>query len=195
MTPPSYEIVAVGASWGGLAALRDLMAGLPAGFGTPIVIAQHRSADSRPGLFVSLLAEFSPLPVSEVEDKEPILPAHVYVAPPDYHVLVESSRTFALTTDIRVKYARPSIDELFMSACDAYGARVIAVVLTGGNDDGADGARCVAAQGGVVIVQEPDGAERPEMPAAALAAVPAATQLPLGAIADELVRLTIGVRA
>lgn len=191
MTEP-FELVVVGASWGGLAVLRDLLAGVPAGFRTPIVIAQHRSPDSQEGLFVSLLQEFSALPVREAEDKEPIVAAHVYVAPPDYHLLVEPTRTFALTTDVRVNFARPSIDELFETACEAFGGRVVAVVLTGANEDGAAGARCVAARGGAVVVQEPEGAERPEMPQAAVEAVPSARVLPAGAIADELVRLTRG---
>lgn len=185
-----YDLIGVGASWGGLLVLRDLLSGLPAGFATPLVIAQHRHPDSAPGMLCNLLAEFSPLPVVEPDDKEPILPAHVYVAPPDYHLLVEPSGTFALTVDVRVQHARPSIDVLLETACDAYGGRVVAVILTGANEDGAAGARHVASRGGAVIVQDPEGAERPEMPAAALAAVPGATVLPLGAIADELVRLT-----
>jgi two-component system chemotaxis response regulator CheB len=186
-----FELIVVGASWGGLMALRDLLAGLPPGFPTPLAIAQHRSSESSPGAFVELLATHSPLPVSEAWDKEPIAPAHVYVATADYHLLVEG-RSFALTTDVRVNFARPSIDELFETACDSYGERVVGVILTGANEDGAAGLARVARRGGAAIVQDPDGAERPEMPLAALAAVPGARVLPLGAIADELVRLCAG---
>lgn len=183
-----YELVVVGASWGGLYALRDLLAGLPAGFRTPVVIAQHRGSDSQEGAFVELLATHAPAPVTEAADKEAIEPGHVYVAPPDYHLLVDGRR-FALTTDVRVNFARPSIDELFETACDAFGERVVGVVLTGANDDGAAGLACIARHGGATIVQDPEGSERPEMPEAALRAVPGARVLPLGAIADELVRL------
>jgi two-component system, chemotaxis family, protein-glutamate methylesterase/glutaminase len=187
-----FELIVIGASWGGLAVLRDLLAGLPRGFATPIVIAQHRSPDSLQDAFVDLLASYSALPVVEASDKERIEPGRVYIAPTDYHLLVEGD-SFALTTDERVNFARPSIDELFETACDSYGSRVIGVVLTGANEDGAAGLACIAARGGVAIVQDPEGAERPEMPQAALDAVPTARVLPLGAIADELVRLCEGV--
>src|SRR5436305_9195727 len=102
-----FDLIVVGASWGGLAALRDLLAGLPPGFRTPIAIAQHRSPDSMSDAFVDLLATYAPVPVTEASDKEPIADAHVYIAPPDYHLLVEG-RAFALTTDVRVNFARPS---------------------------------------------------------------------------------------
>jgi two-component system chemotaxis response regulator CheB len=187
-----FDLIVVGASWGGLAVLRDLLAGLPRDFRTPIVIAQHRSADSLPEAFVDLLGSYSPVPVVEASDKEPIEQAHVYVAPTDYHLLVDGD-SFALSTDDRINFARPSIDELFETACDSHGDRVIGVVLTGANEDGAAGLACIAARGGVAIVQDPEGAERPEMPQAALDAVPSARVLPLGAIADELVRLCEGV--
>jgi two-component system chemotaxis response regulator CheB len=187
-----FDLIVIGASWGGLAVLRDLLAGLPHGFSTPIAIAQHRSADSLPEAFVDLLATFSPVPVVEASDKERIEPARVYIAPTDYHLLVEGG-SFALTTDERVNFARPSIDELFETACDSFGDRLIGVVLTGANEDGAAGLAYIAAHGGVAIVQDPEGAERPEMPQAALVAVPTARVLPLGAIPDELVRLCEGV--
>jgi two-component system chemotaxis response regulator CheB len=189
---PRYDLIVIGASWGGLLALRDLLAGLPPGFRTPVAIAQHRAPDSLADAFVELLGATSPLRVVEISDKDAIEEGHVYVAPPDYHVLVEG-RSFALTTGERVQFARPSIDELFETACDSFGERVIGVILTGANEDGAAGLACVARSGGAAIVQDPEGAERPEMPAAALAAVPAARVLPLGAIADELVRLCEGV--
>jgi len=189
-----FDLIVIGASWGGLAVLRDLLAGLPRGFRTPIVIAQHRSPDSLPEAFLDLLGSYAPIPVVEASDKEPIEPGRVYVAPTDYHLLVDGD-SFALSTGERVNFARPSIDELFETACDSHGDRVIGVVLTGANEDGAAGLACIAAHGGVAIVQDPEGAERPEMPQAALDAVPGAHVLPLGAIADELVRLCEGVAA
>jgi two-component system chemotaxis response regulator CheB len=187
-----FDLIVVGSSWGGLAALRDLFAGLPRTFRTPIAIAQHRAPESLQDAFVDLLGSFAPVPVIEASDKQPIEPGCIYVAPPDYHLLVQDG-SFALTIDERVNFARPSIDELFETACDSYGDRVVGVVLTGANEDGAAGLARIVARGGVAIVQDPEGAERPEMPQAALDAVPEARVLPLGAIADELVRLCEGV--
>jgi two-component system chemotaxis response regulator CheB len=107
--------------------------------------------------------------VREVDDKEAIEPRHVYLAPPDYHLLVERG-SFALSTDERVQHARPSIDVLFESAADAYGERVIGIVLTGANEDGAAGLARIADRGGLAIVQDPESAERRAMPDAAIAA-------------------------
>jgi two-component system chemotaxis response regulator CheB len=130
--------------------------------------------------------------VVEVEDKDLIAPGRVYLAPPDYHLLVEPG-SFALSVDERVQYARPSIDVLFESAADAYGERVIGVVLTGANADGAAGLARIAKRGGAAIVQDPETAEAREMPAAALAAAPA-TVLPLESIGPHIAELcAVGV--
>ena len=182
---PRYDLIVVGASWGGLFALRDLLAGLPDGFRTPIAIAQHRSPESTHDAFVDLLGHFSPVPVTEASDKEPIEPGHVYVAPPDYHLLVEQGR-FALSTEAKVRFSRPSIDVLFESAADAYGSQVAGVILTGSNADGARGLQAIQRRGGLAIVQDPATAERSEMPRAALDAVPSARVLALEDIAPVL---------
>jgi two-component system chemotaxis response regulator CheB len=163
-----YELIAVGASWGGLAAVGRLLESLPAAVPTPIVLAQHRAADSPAGALRSLLQERSPMPVAEAEDKEPIERGHLYIAPADYHLLVERG-AFALSTDARVSFARPSIDVLFESAADAYGSAVVGIILTGANDDGARGLARIKEAGGVAIVQSPGEAERRTMPDAALA--------------------------
>jgi two-component system chemotaxis response regulator CheB len=184
---PSVElpnIVVVGASWGGLSALSTLIAGLPESFTIPTVLVQHRSKDSD-SLLGQLLQYHTHLVVTEVEDKEPVCPGHIYVAPADYHLLIDRGH-FSLTTDPLVRYSRPSIDVTFISASDACGAGVIGVVLTGANEDGSDGLRRIAARGGRAIIQDPATAEVRTMPAAALVAVPTAEVLPVEAIGPRL---------
>ena len=113
----SYELVVMGASWGGLAALERVLGGLPSDFPTPIAIAQHRSADGSSRGLARLLGAHTQLPVIDVEDKQPIEPGNVYLAPPGYHLYVEPDG-FALSVDDAVLYSRPSIDVLFESAAD-----------------------------------------------------------------------------
>ncbi len=165
-----YDIVTIGSSWGGLAAIRSVLAGLPADFRPAVVIAQHRSSDSRDKGLAAYYDARCDLPVRTIEDKQPIEEGHVYFAPPDYHLLVDRG-FFELSVDLRVQFARPSIDVLFESAVDAYGERVIGVVLTGANADGAAGLSCIHKNGGFTIVQNPATAEKPDMPLAALEAV------------------------
>ena len=189
----AYELVVVGCSWGGLAALGRLLDHLPEAVDLPIVVAQHRGPDSLRGVLEATLQRRHERPVAEVDDKAPIAPGRVYLAPPDYHLLVEPG-SFALSLDERVQHARPSIDVLFESAADAYGERVIGVVLTGANADGAAGLAKIAERGGAAIVQDPDTAEAPEMPAAALAAAAAAIVLPLERIGPHIAELcAVGV--
>lgn len=166
----SYEIVTVGSSWGGLRALRVLLGELPAGFPLPIAIAQHRAADSRDEGLAAYYDARCELPVCTVEDKQPIERGHAYLAPPDYHLLVERGH-FELSADVRVQFSRPSIDVLFDTAAYAYGKGVIGVVLTGANADGAAGLAEIRRAGGYTIVEDPSSAERAAMPAAAIAAV------------------------
>jgi two-component system chemotaxis response regulator CheB len=179
------EIIVVGASLGGLHALRRLVSGFPASWPAPVAIVQHRSHDSE--LLCDLLQDFSALRVAEVLDKQPVV-AGIYIAPPGYHLLVERGY-FALSTDEPVQYSRPSIDLLFGSAADSYGAAAAGVVLTGANSDGAAGLRRLARRGGYAIVQDPRTAEAPTMPGAALKAVPLATALPLEEIAPHLLEM------
>jgi two-component system, chemotaxis family, protein-glutamate methylesterase/glutaminase len=176
-----YDLVVIGASWGGLRAVGELLAGLPERLELAFAVAQHRGPDARRGGLEELLQSHTPYPVREVGDKEPIVPGQVYVAPPDYHLLVERDY-FTLSVDERVNYARPSIDVLFESASDAYRQRLIGVVLTGANEDGAAGLALIKRRGGVAIVQDPRLAEAPAMPTAALAATSCDAVLPLGEI-------------
>ena len=179
----AVDLVVMGCSWGGLLALEALLPTIPPAVTAPVVIAQHRSAQDSP--LASLLGRHTSRLVCDAEDKERIQSSRVYLAPPDYHLLVEPGR-FALSTEGPVRYSRPSIDALFESAADAYADRLVAVVLTGANDDGAAGVRAVARRGGRIVVQDPSTAERDAMPAAALKAVPDATVLPIEEIGPYL---------
>jgi two-component system chemotaxis response regulator CheB len=185
----TYELIVIGASWGGLNAVGEILAALPESFSCAVVVAQHRRAETRDGL-ASLLALRTRLPVVDVEDKNPIDPGRVYLAPPDYHLLIEPGY-FSLSVDERVHYARPSVDVLFESAADAYRERVIGVILTGANEDGAAGLARIKARGGVAVVQDPRTAERHEMPKAALAKTHADAVLPLTEIGPFLYGLVV----
>jgi two-component system, chemotaxis family, protein-glutamate methylesterase/glutaminase len=174
----SYEVIAIGASWGGLQAVGTLLHGIPEQLDQAIVVAQHRSPESSRGVLESLLQRHIGRPVSEPGDKETMKPRHVYVAPADYHLLVDGDH-FALSVDARVQFARPSIDVLFESVAESYHERAIGIVLTGANEDGAAGLASIKRSGGVSIVQDPRTAERRMMPDAALAAVEADAVLQL----------------
>jgi two-component system chemotaxis response regulator CheB len=160
--------VVVGASLGGSEALALILSNLPRDFAAPIAIVQHRPPEPDATL-ASFLGRTSRLPVKEADDKEPIRPGCVYVAPADYHLLVEPGR-FSLCTSGHVRNARPSIDLLFHTAADAYGAATVGVVLTGANDDGAAGARHLKQRGGILVVQDPSTARARTLPEAALGA-------------------------
>jgi two-component system, chemotaxis family, protein-glutamate methylesterase/glutaminase len=186
-----YDLVVVGTSWGGLAALRTLVAGLPDSFQMAVALVQHRHKDSD-HLLRTLLQERSTLEVCEVEDKMPLEHGRIYVAPPDYHTLVEPGH-FALSTDAPVRYSRPSIDVTFASAADSYAHRTVGIVLTGANADGSEGLRRISDRGGLALVQDPASAESRLMPAAAQKAVPRARVMSLEGIVAYLCSLPAGV--
>jgi two-component system chemotaxis response regulator CheB len=181
--PIGYRIVVVGASAGGLHALRTLVSALPEDFDVPVVVVQHRAKESE--LLCELLQECSPMPVYEVTDKQEIGPG-VFVGPPDYHLLLDRDGYFSLSTDEPVRYSRPSIDVMFESAADVYGMDTVGVVLTGANQDGAAGLRRIADAGGHCVVQDPDTSEVRVMPRFAVRAVPDACVLPLEEIGPHL---------
>lgn len=180
-----FDLIAIGASWGGLDALTTLVRGLPEDFDVPVVVVQHRGADVE-SILSDLLQQWTSRTVLEPEDKDPILPGHIYIAPANYHLLVEEGH-FSLTTEAAVRYSRPSIDVMFGSAAHAYGERVIGVVLTGANEDGSRGLQCIHEYAGYCLVQDPATAEVATMPAAALRRVPTAATKPLAEIARHLV--------
>jgi len=188
----AIDLVVLGASLGGLDALRRVLAPLPADF-PPVVVAQHRPLGSGPGL-ASLLARDTALAVSDADDKDPLLAGHVYLAPADYHLLVERG-SLALSTEGKVSFARPSIDVLFESAAHVYGHRLVAALLTAASKDGAAGIAAVHRAGGLVIVQDPATAESPIAPRAALRLTPDARVAGLREIGELLARLGREVRA
>lgn len=179
-------VVVVGASAGGFRALERVLRTLPPTFSLPIVAVQHRSRESTDA-YAEVIGGTTALPVRDADDEAPLRAPGVYLGPPDYHVLVEPGR-LVLSVDEPVAFSRPSIDVLFESAADAYGPGVVAVLLTGANQDGARGLARVKQAGGFAIVQDPHTAESPEMPAAGIAYAPVDRIVPLDRIADEIVR-------
>jgi two-component system chemotaxis response regulator CheB len=182
------NVVVIGASWGGLYALMELLGALPTDFASPIVVVQHRAPDADDSRLASVLTRYSALPVEDADDKQPIEPGKVYLAPADYHLMVEHDH-FELTVDDQVHHSRPSVDVLFQSAADAFGGNVVAVLLTGLGRDGASGLAAVRSAGGCTIVQEPSSAMQGAMPQAAIDAGGAAEVMPLEDIAARLIEL------
>lgn len=185
-----YEVIVIGASWGGLEALSVLLGGLHDDVEQPIVVAQHRAFNADEGVLNHLLQRHTRRIVCDPDDKTPLERKHVYIGPPDYHVLLEPGH-LALSVDEPVQYARPSIDVLFESAADAYRERAVGIVLTGANVDGAAGLARIKERGGVAIVQDPDTSERRAMPDAALAATAADAVLPVEEIPKFLYGLCV----
>ena len=164
-----YKAIVIGVSAGGLAALAMIIPSLPADLELPVIIVQHLHPSSN--LFhVEHLNELGPLRVKEAEDKEMLQPGVVYFAPADYHLLIERDGSLSLSHQEKVLFSRPSIDVLFESAATAYEKKLIGIILTGANEDGAAGLAKVKRFGGVTIVQNPQSAEIAFMPKAAIAA-------------------------
>jgi two-component system, chemotaxis family, protein-glutamate methylesterase/glutaminase len=184
-----YELVVIGASAGGLQAVGKVLAALPEGFALPIAVAQHRSAVPGDGDLTAMWRRDTALTVCEVEDKASIVPGTVYIAPADYHLLVETRGRFALSTEAPVHYARPSIDVLFQTASEAYGERVIGVILSGASQDGSQGLDAIRRRGGCALVQNPSTAECDVMPNAAIAATTVNHVLELGELGRVLAAL------
>jgi len=181
----STKAIVVGASAGALEALTVILPNLPANFRLPVLIVVHVPPDKK-SVLVDLFRQKCRMAVHEAEDKEPIQSGNVYFAPADYHLLVEKDGSVSLSSDEPVLYSRPSIDVLFESAADAYGAELIGVVLTGANQDGASGLKAIVDAGGTAVVQRPEEAFASAMPQAALDACPTAEVLSLEKIAARL---------
>jgi two-component system chemotaxis response regulator CheB len=168
------DALVLGTSAGGIEALGVLLPALPAGLKAAVLVVIHLPRE-RPSLLTEIFSSRCALRLAEAEDKQPIEPGVVYFAPPDYHLLVDRENgapVLALSSDEPVQYSRPSIDVLFESAADVYGERLMGIVLTGANQDGAAGLAAVRAGGGVAVVQRPSDAQAAMMPGAALALVP-----------------------
>lgn len=179
--------VVMGASAGGVEAISTLLAAIPAHWRPPVMVVVHLPP-ARPSGLAALLARRCALPVREAEDKMPLMPATVVVAPPDYHLLVERGSTLALSAEAPVRFSRPAIDPLFESAAAAFGAGLLAILLTGASDDGSAGLSAVRRAGGTAWVQDPDDARVPVMPAAALAHAGADAVLTLRDMAQWLAK-------
>lgn len=188
----SRNIIVAGASTGGVEALVQLMGGLPPDIPAAIFVVLHL-APQAPSHLPLILSRAGPLPARHPNDGEPILPGHVYVAPPDQHLMVERDHV-RVVRGPRENRHRPAVDPLFRSAALAYGPRVVGVVLTGALDDGTAGLFAIKQRGGIAVVQDPEGALIPSMPASALEYVDVDYCLPLADIAPLLARLA-GTRA
>ena len=185
-----YQVVVIGGSAGAMTMLVELLPGFPADFPLPIVIAVHLHP-RQDNAHIERLASQCALSVKEADEKEPIQVGSIYLAPPNYHLLIENDRTFSLSIDERVNYARPSIDVLFETAAQVYGPQTIGVVLTGANNDGARGLRLIKERGGLAIVQDPRTAESAYMPQAALEATPVDHVLSVPEIGNLLVKIPL----
>lgn len=188
---PLFDVVVMAASAGGIAALSKVLSELPGGFPVPIVVVQHLDPRHR-SLLADILDRRTPLQVRQVRQGHKLEPSNVYLAPPDYHVLVNADGTLSLTHSKLVHFVRPSADLLFESVAGAFKDRVIAVVLTGTGSDGSMGVRAVKEVNGTVIAQDPEGAEFSGMPRAAIATGDVDFVLPVNEIADALVTLVSG---
>jgi two-component system chemotaxis response regulator CheB len=184
-----YQAVVIGASAGGTAALQKILPFLPAGFPLPIVIAQHLHP-LQDGAAIIHYAGGSALTVKDADEKESIRAGFVYFAPPNYHLLIEDDRTFSLSIDAKVHFTRPSVDVLFESAADAYGAGLIGIVLSGANQDGAEGLLRIKQRGGLTIAQDPQDAEIDYMPKSAIETASPDHILPADGICKLLIELT-----
>lgn len=184
----NYEAIVIGVSSGGMTALKLIFSNLPVDFKTPVIIVQHINARSD-NQWIKLLNDKSNLCIKEANEKEKIEKGNVYIAPSNYHLLIEKNKTFSLTIDERVSFARPSIDVLFESAAQAYKNKLIGIVLTGSNSDGTNGLKRIQECGGLTIVQDPKTAESSYMPASAIAAIKPDYILSLKDLTELLIKI------
>ncbi|WP_315386990.1 chemotaxis protein CheB [uncultured Stenotrophomonas sp.] len=182
---PNIELIVVGASAGGVSALQQLLAALPADLPMPVLVVLHLPRD-RPSRIADLLDSGCALPVREAEDKQALVSGTVTFAPADYHLLVEDRSSLALSVDPLVLFSRPAIDPLFESAADVFGSGVLAILLTGASNDGSVGVAAVRQAGGQAWIQSPDDAFSPIMPAAALAHAGADAVLTLESLCSRM---------
>lgn len=183
-----FEAVVVGSSAGGIRALENLLAPLPNDFPLPIIVVQHLRPESESYL-PKILATHCALPVKQAEEREIIQAGRVYIAPPNYHLLIEEDHSFSLSLEPPVRYARPSVDVMFETAVYAYRDKLIGIILTGANDDGSYGVKKLKQMGGYVIVQDPKTAEAEAMPKSAIAAAKVDKILPIEQVGVYLLQL------
>jgi len=177
----SYDAVVIGASFGGMEALTKILSVLEEDFPAPILVVQHQDPQADDFL-AHYLNNRCQIRVKIAEEKENLAPGVAYLAPANYHLLVEDDHTLSLSVEEKVNFSRPSIDVLFESAADAYGSHLIGLILTGANHDGSHGLRMIKECGGMALVQDPCTAQASSMPEAALLSTSVDFVLPL----DEL---------
>ncbi len=183
-----YRVVVIGVSTGGTKALKTVLQFLPLESTLSIIVVMHRHKDTD-GYLEQSLDNACKIPVKQADEKEEIRAGVVYVAPPNYHLLIEDDGTFSMTVEEAVNYARPSIDVVFESAAGVYGQCLVGIVLTGANDDGSRGLKKIKDAGGLTIVQSPETSEAADMPRAAIAAANPDYILPLEKIGELLRKL------
>ena len=167
MSEAGTQLIVIGGSAGSLRVIVDLVTAIPAGFPIPLLVTIHRNGLFESGL-EELLSSRTRHLIREVEEKEPVRPGTIYISPSDYHVLIEKDHSFSLDYSERVNYSRPSIDVTFKSAADVYGPRLLGILLSGANQDGAAGLEYIKEKGGISVVQDPATADVAYMPQSAI---------------------------
>jgi two-component system chemotaxis response regulator CheB len=186
MNRKDFKAVVIGVSLGGMEALKSIFESLPKRFPVPIIVVQHLSPHSNSYL-AKYLDECCDILVKEAEEKEKVVAGTAYIAPPNYHLLIEKDETLSLSVEPKVNFARPSIDILFESAADTYGEKLIGIILTGANHDGSVGLKCIKKLGGLAIVQNPETAYMNLMPKSAINETEVDFILNLEEIAQKLI--------
>jgi len=184
-----YQAVVIGVSAGGIAALTHILPKLDTNFHLPVLIVQHIGADAQ-NYLAEHFGQKCQLRVLEARDKEPIENGHIYFAPPNYHMLIETDKTIVLSTDAKINFSRPSIDALFETAAEVYCDSLVGLILTGANSDGAVGLAKITSFGGTTIVQSPETAEVDTMPLAAISHTSVDHIIPLVEISSLLMALS-----
>jgi len=187
-----YEAVVIGVSAGGVDALQVVLPPLPSDFPVPVMVVHHISPDSRENYLIEFFNGLCDLTVKEANEKESVEAGNIYFAPADYHLMIESDRTFSMSVDEKVSYSRPSIDVLFESASNVYSSGLVGIILTGANADGAEGLKAIKENSGLTIVQDPETAESKFMPLSAIQACQVDHILPLNEIGNFLVNIITG---
>jgi two-component system chemotaxis response regulator CheB len=184
----NYEAIVIGGSWGGMNAAVEILKCLPANFPLPIILVLHRMRGVNSEL-PALIRKKTYMQVKEADEKEVMQRSTVYVAPADYHLLIEWDKTFSLDVSEAILFSRPSIDVTFESASQVFGDRLVGIVLSGASKDGSQGLYAIAQAGGLTIVQDPSQAEADTMPQSAREVVKQARVLKLQEIASFLLSL------
>jgi two-component system chemotaxis response regulator CheB len=185
MSRKNYEAVVIGGSWGGMNAAVEILRHLPAKFPLPVVLVLHRMRGVNSEL-PALIRKKTYIQVKEADEKEEMRQSTVYVAPADYHLLIEQDKTFSLDVSEAILFSRPSIDVTFESAAQVFGDRLIGIILSGASKDGSQGLKAIARSGGITIVQDPSQAEADMMPQSAMNVVKQAKVMKLQEIASFL---------